>query len=274
MLALVQIGAPGGPLPARDVRRPAAARGAGARAGGTPAILLLDEPFAALDKNLRLDMQIEIKRIQRRAGITCILVTHDQEEAMSHGRPRGRAAIRDAWSSSAHPPISTTCRHSLFVNALSARPTCFLAKLTAAAAWTGTGRDSRGRRVARAHPGRQPAPSAAVRRSASGRSSSGWPMQAPGCRARSRLSMPLGAHDRPRDPPRRRCGRQDCRAARRRRGQHAPGRRVPLVPADGASPTLSSCRPAAPPHHRTVFRHLNQEDFRMTCSPPSAAGQR
>jgi putative spermidine/putrescine transport system ATP-binding protein len=48
-----------------------------------PRILLLDEPFAALDKNLRLDMQIEVKRIQRRAGITCILVTHDQEEAMS-----------------------------------------------------------------------------------------------------------------------------------------------------------------------------------------------
>jgi len=48
-----------------------------------PAILLLDEPFAALDKNLRLDMQIEIKRIQRLAGTTTMLVTHDQEEALS-----------------------------------------------------------------------------------------------------------------------------------------------------------------------------------------------
>jgi putative spermidine/putrescine transport system ATP-binding protein len=48
-----------------------------------PRILLLDEPFAALDKSLRLDMQIEIKRLQRRAGITCIMVTHDQEEALS-----------------------------------------------------------------------------------------------------------------------------------------------------------------------------------------------
>ena len=47
-----------------------------------PRILLLDEPFAALDKNLRLDMQIEIKRIQRLAGTTTILVTHDQEEAL------------------------------------------------------------------------------------------------------------------------------------------------------------------------------------------------
>ncbi len=48
-----------------------------------PSILLLDEPFAALDKNLRLDMQIEVKRIQRLAGTTTILVTHDQEEALS-----------------------------------------------------------------------------------------------------------------------------------------------------------------------------------------------
>ncbi|HWN14533.1 MAG TPA: ABC transporter ATP-binding protein, partial [Candidatus Dormibacteraeota bacterium] len=43
----------------------------------------LDEPFAALDRNLRLDMQIEVKRLQRQFGITAILVTHDQEEAMS-----------------------------------------------------------------------------------------------------------------------------------------------------------------------------------------------
>jgi len=48
-----------------------------------PSILLLDEPFGALDKNLRLDMQIEIRRLQRELGITAILVTHDQEEAMS-----------------------------------------------------------------------------------------------------------------------------------------------------------------------------------------------
>ena len=48
-----------------------------------PKILLLDEPFGALDKNLRLDMQIEVKRLQRSYGITTILVTHDQEEALS-----------------------------------------------------------------------------------------------------------------------------------------------------------------------------------------------
>ncbi|MDA9410983.1 ABC transporter ATP-binding protein [Bradyrhizobium sp. CCBAU 45384] len=48
-----------------------------------PSILLLDEPFAALDKNLRLDMQIEVKRLQRVSGITTLIVTHDQEEALS-----------------------------------------------------------------------------------------------------------------------------------------------------------------------------------------------
>jgi putative spermidine/putrescine transport system ATP-binding protein len=48
-----------------------------------PKVLLLDEPFGALDKSLRLDMQIEVKRLQRESGITTILVTHDQEEALS-----------------------------------------------------------------------------------------------------------------------------------------------------------------------------------------------
>ena len=48
-----------------------------------PKLLLLDEPMAALDKKLRHDMQIELQTIQRQLGITFILVTHDQEEALS-----------------------------------------------------------------------------------------------------------------------------------------------------------------------------------------------
>jgi putative spermidine/putrescine transport system ATP-binding protein len=48
-----------------------------------PSLLLLDEPLGALDKNLREQMQIEIKRIQRALGVTTIFVTHDQTEAMS-----------------------------------------------------------------------------------------------------------------------------------------------------------------------------------------------
>lgn len=48
-----------------------------------PQVLLLDEPLGALDLKLRKDMQIELKRIQQRTGITFIYVTHDQEEALT-----------------------------------------------------------------------------------------------------------------------------------------------------------------------------------------------
>jgi putative spermidine/putrescine transport system ATP-binding protein len=48
-----------------------------------PALLLLDEPFAALDRALRLELQMELIRLQRQFGITTIIVTHDQEEAQT-----------------------------------------------------------------------------------------------------------------------------------------------------------------------------------------------
>ena len=48
-----------------------------------PKVLLLDEPLAALDRKLRREMQIELQNLQRSVGITFILVTHDQEEALS-----------------------------------------------------------------------------------------------------------------------------------------------------------------------------------------------
>jgi spermidine/putrescine ABC transporter ATP-binding subunit len=48
-----------------------------------PTVLLLDEPLGALDKKLREEMQIELKQLQRKLGITTIFVTHDQEEALS-----------------------------------------------------------------------------------------------------------------------------------------------------------------------------------------------
>src|SRR5450755_488400 len=47
-----------------------------------PRLLLLDEPLSALDANLRRQMQVELKALQREVGITFIFVTHDQEEAM------------------------------------------------------------------------------------------------------------------------------------------------------------------------------------------------
>jgi putative spermidine/putrescine transport system ATP-binding protein len=57
-----------------------------------PSVVLMDEPLGALDKNLRFEMQVEIKEIQQRLGMTVLYVTHDQEEAMSMS---DRIAIMD-----------------------------------------------------------------------------------------------------------------------------------------------------------------------------------
>ncbi|MBO1902781.1 ABC transporter ATP-binding protein [Leucobacter weissii] len=48
-----------------------------------PRLLLLDEPLSALDRKVREEMQLELKRLQHEAGMTFVVVTHDQEEAMS-----------------------------------------------------------------------------------------------------------------------------------------------------------------------------------------------
>ncbi len=48
-----------------------------------PKVLLLDEPLGALDRKIRAEMQLELKRLQHEVGITFVVVTHDQEEAMS-----------------------------------------------------------------------------------------------------------------------------------------------------------------------------------------------
>jgi putative spermidine/putrescine transport system ATP-binding protein len=48
-----------------------------------PAILLLDEPLGALDRKLREEVQIELRQMQKELGLTSVLVTHDQEEALS-----------------------------------------------------------------------------------------------------------------------------------------------------------------------------------------------
>src|SRR5712675_555264 len=57
-----------------------------------PQVLLLDEPLAALDKKLRESTQLELMELQRRLGLTFIIVTHDQEEAMTVG---GRIGVMD-----------------------------------------------------------------------------------------------------------------------------------------------------------------------------------
>ena len=82
-LALVQLGAFADRLPAAlsggQQQRVALARAIVIE----PTLLLLDEPLGALDRNLRESMQVEIRQIQKRLGITAVLVTHDQEEALT-----------------------------------------------------------------------------------------------------------------------------------------------------------------------------------------------
>src|SRR6266567_8624280 len=82
-LALVQLEEYGGRLPSQlsggQQQRIAVARALVFE----PPVLLMDEPLGALDKNLREQMQIEIKRIQQSLGVTVIYVTHDQEEALT-----------------------------------------------------------------------------------------------------------------------------------------------------------------------------------------------
>jgi spermidine/putrescine transport system ATP-binding protein/putrescine transport system ATP-binding protein len=58
-----------------------------------PKVLLLDEPLSALDRKLREDMQLELVRLQHEVGITFVMVTHDQEEALSMAN---RVAVMDA----------------------------------------------------------------------------------------------------------------------------------------------------------------------------------
>jgi spermidine/putrescine transport system ATP-binding protein len=82
-LELVQLEARAGAKP-RELSGGQQQRVALARAlVNQPAVLLLDEPLGALDLQLRKQMQVELKQIQREVGITFIYVTHDQEEALT-----------------------------------------------------------------------------------------------------------------------------------------------------------------------------------------------
>ena len=107
-----------------------------------PQVLLLDEPLGALDLKLRRQMQLELKRIQTEVGITFVHVTHDQEEAMTHGR-HGRGDERRAGSSSsARRPTSTSTRPPRSWRTSSASPTCSPAEVA------GAGRRRRARSTA------------------------------------------------------------------------------------------------------------------------------
>ena len=83
MLELVHLGALAGSFP-RQISGGQRQRVALARALAIqPPVLLLDEPMGALDAKLREEMQIELRALQHRVGVTTIMVTHDQAEAMT-----------------------------------------------------------------------------------------------------------------------------------------------------------------------------------------------
>jgi len=68
-----------------------------------PKLLLLDEPMGALDKKLRTEMQLEVVDILEKVGVTCVLVTHDQEEAMTMAN---RIAIMsEGWIAQVGSPV-------------------------------------------------------------------------------------------------------------------------------------------------------------------------
>jgi mannopine transport system ATP-binding protein len=86
-----------------------------------PPVLLMDEPLGALDKKLREQLQLEIKSLQQRLGVTVIYVTHDQEEALTMS---DRVASDQQWAlgTDRHAGrISTTAQKAFLLPTSSAR---------------------------------------------------------------------------------------------------------------------------------------------------------
>ena len=92
-----------------------------------PKVLLLDESLSALDKNLRKEMQLELKEIQREVGITFIFVTHDQEEAlamsdyifvMNHGKIEQSGTPTDIYDEPVNRFVADFIGESNIVNAV------------------------------------------------------------------------------------------------------------------------------------------------------------
>ena len=130
MLALVRLEGYGGRMPGHlsggQQQRVALARAL----AYDPPVLLMDEPLSALDKKLREEIQIEIRRIHRETGVTILYVTHDQEEALrlsdriavfNHGRIEQVGSGRDLYHDPATRFVASFIGDSSFLDADEAR---------------------------------------------------------------------------------------------------------------------------------------------------------
>ena len=171
-LALVRLGGYGGRLPRQlsggQQQRVALARALAIR----PDVLLLDEPLSNLDAKLRQEVRVEIRELQRQLGLTTVMVTHDQEEAltmadrlvvMNEGSVRQVGSQRDLYERPADRFVAGFVGRTTFLAGTVEAPGRFRSDGGLALACTG-GKPGPRRAVAPAGAGRD-RPAAAVRNS-------------------------------------------------------------------------------------------------------------
>jgi len=112
-----------------------------------PDVLLLDEPLSNLDAKLRLEVRVEIRELQRKLGLTTVMVTHDQEEAltmadrlvvMSEGRIRQIGSQQDLYERPAEKFVADFVGRSTFINGRMDGPGRFVSAGGLAVACEGT----------------------------------------------------------------------------------------------------------------------------------------
>ena len=150
-LETVRLGAFGGRMPAQlsggQQQRVALARALVFR----PDVLLLDEPLSNLDAKLRQDVRVEIRELQRQLGLTTVMVTHDQEEAltmadrlvvMSEGRIRQIGSQQDLYERPSERFVADFVGRSTFIDGRMDGPERFVSAGGLVVACEGTGAGS------------------------------------------------------------------------------------------------------------------------------------